>query len=869
MESSFGAICEEHMTSASTHVRPTATEIRLPVSGMTCASCVRSVERALEETPGVDQAVVNLATEEATITYDESSVRPSDLIQSIQAAGYEVPQTTITFPIEGMTCASCVRSVEKALASVAGVQEATVNLATESATVSGAAGVLQRTNLEDAVRQAGYSVPASAEKDSDEDEVDQLTERRMRELRRLEVKAAAALIVSAVLMLLMSWPDWLLGGQPFDSMRTLSIFSFVLATPIQFWAGGQFYRHALSAARHRQTNMNTLVAIGTSAAYFYSTAVTFFPEQILGHGAMPEIYFETATVIIALILTGRWLEARARIRTSSAIASLMDLSPRVATVIRNEQEIEVPVSAIVPGDLIRVRPGERVATDGVVISGQSAVDESMLTGESIPVDKASGDEVIGATVNTTGTLTFRATRVGKDTALAQIIRLVSEAQGSKAPIQRLADTISGYFVPVVLVLAAVTFGAWYVFGPAPEFRNALQAAIAVLIIACPCAIGLATPTAVMVGTGRGAEMGVLIKGGQALEQAHRIDTVVLDKTGTITRGKPAVTEIVPAAEVDPDRLIALTASAELGSEHPLGAAIVQHARSAGTSLTEPREFLAIPGKGISAVVDSARVVIGSPSLLETNGIDVGSLRSRGDEFASRGETPMYVAIDDRFAGIVSVADTLKPDSATAIAQMRQLGLDVWMLTGDNQATAQAIASQVGIPGNRVVAEVLPADKSSVISRLQQDGQVVAMVGDGINDAPALAVADLGIAIGTGADVAKEASDITLVGGDLRGVVNAFALSRQTMKTIRQNLFWAFAYNVVLIPVAMGVLYPFTDILLNPGLAAGAMALSSVSVVANSLRLRNYKSPAALDSGGGTSMRGEAPEPARRPAALAP
>jgi Cu+-exporting ATPase len=824
--------------STETQTPPTEHEIRLPIGGMTCASCVRRVERSLEKKEGVKSVAVNLATEEATIDFDPAVVQAADLVATIESAGYSVPTTTVTLPVDGMTCASCVRRVEKALEKVEGVQSVSVNLATETATIQGHAGSLDRSALESAVVRAGYAIRESDETAESED--DSLTDRRLAELRNLKIKAVAALAVSALLMFLMYWPDWLFGGQPFDSMQSMNYLMFALATPIQVWAGWQFYRLAFAAGRHGQMNMNTLVAIGTSAAYLYSAAVTFFPERLVDHHDMPEVYYETATVIIGLILVGRWLEARARLRTSSAITALMDLAPATARVIRNDDEVEIPLAAVAVGDLVRVRPGERIATDGVVLSGQSAVDESMLTGESLPVEKESGDEVIGATVNTTGTLTFRATRVGKDTALAQIIKLVGDAQGSKAPIQRLADTISSYFVPIVLVLSALTFAIWYLVGPAPEFRNALQAAIAVLIIACPCAMGLATPTAVMVGTGRGAEMGILIKGGAALEQAHKIDTVVLDKTGTVTQGKPAVVAVVPAGRFDESLLLRLAAATEIGSEHPLGAAIVRAAREQGLTIENATGFRATPGKGVSATVEEKQIVIGTRAFLAESGIETDALTARGAELASLGQTPMYVGIDGRAAGIIAVADTLKPDSVEAIGQLRAQGRDVWMLTGDNRATAVAVAAQVGLPEERVIAEVLPSEKAGVVERLQSEGRIVAMVGDGINDAPALATADLGIAIGTGADVAKEASDITLVGGDLRGVGNALDLSRQTMRTIRQNLFWAFAYNVVLIPVAMGVLYPFTGHLLNPGLAAGAMALSSVSVVTNSLRLRGFR-----------------------------
>jgi P-type Cu+ transporter len=832
-------------------------EVQLPIEGMTCASCVRRVERALQKAEGVSAVSVNLATDQATVAYDPAQVDQARLVDLVEAAGYRVPTAEITLPVEGMTCASCVRRVEKSLERVPGVERVSVNLATETAAVTYVPGMAEASELRAAIEGAGYTVREVAEEDTSGDAVE---EARFRALRILGIKAVASLAVSAVLMFLMYWPSWFLGGQPFDSMKSMFVLMFVLATPIQFWAGSQFHRQAIAAARHRQANMSTLVAIGTSAAYFYSVVVTFAPDLLMGAQAMPEVYYETATVIIGLILTGRWLEARARLRTGAAITALMDLTPRIARVVRDGGEVEIPANDVRVGDIVRVRPGEKIAADGIIEDGASTIDESMLTGESMPIEKGPGDEVIGATLNTTGSFTFRATKVGKETALAQIIRLVSEAQGSKAPIQRLADVISSYFVPIVLVLAALTFGVWYMVGPEPTFRNALQAGIAVLIIACPCALGLATPTAIMVGTGRGAELGVLIKGGQALEQAHKVRAVVLDKTGTITRGKPSVTRVVAHGAFSEEDVLAVAAAAERGSEHPLAAAIVQHARERGIETGESTGFVARPGFGILATVDGKRVVIGTRRLLEDEGIDVSALAQVAGELAGQGQTPMYTGVDGELAGLIAVADAIKPESAEAIRQMREEGLDVWMLTGDQRKTAEAVAAQVGIPADHVLAEVLPGDKDEAVRSLQEQGLVVAMVGDGINDAPALARADLGIAIGTGTDVAIEASDITLVGGDLRGVVTAFSLSRQTMRAIRQNLFWAFAYNVVLIPVAMGVLYPFTGHLLSPTLAAGAMAFSSVSVVTNSLRLRGFRRE-TQSSGQGPSR----PESVFRPA----
>jgi P-type Cu+ transporter len=825
--------------------------IALDVEGMTCASCVNRIERHLNKVDGVAEASVNLATERAKVSYDAAKVDVAQLVGAVERAGYNVREQPAAaavaaaapaaapgeavLPIEGMTCASCVNRIERFVRKVDGVNAVNVNLATERASISFDPSAVTVDDLKGAVRAAGYEVreePAAVTSTSSAtSEVDAHAAAREREIGELRRKSLVSLGVGLVMMALMYLPLGL-------DMMLIAPLLLIAAAVVQFWAGAVFYRATWAAARHGATNMNTLVAVGTSVAFGYSAFVTLWPTLATEWGFPYYLYYETAVIIIALILMGRWLEARAKKQTAGAIKALMGLQAKTARVIRNDAEIDVPIEQVVVGDLVRVRPGEKVPVDGVIAEGRSALDESMLTGESLPVDKAVGDEVIGATLNKTGSFVFRATKVGADTALAQIVRLVEEAQGSKAPLQRLADQVAGVFVPIVLVVAALTAAGWFIFGPSPVF--AVTVAIAVLIIACPCALGLATPTAIMVGTGKAAEHGILIRGGEALEQARRINAVVLDKTGTLTRGRPAVTRVVPVGATSEEELLRIAAAAEVGSEHPLGEAIVARARELELDLPAASDFAAVPGKGLHVNVEGRAVAIGNRALLDADGIDVSELAGTADQLAREGATPMFVSADGRLLGAIAVADTLKAESPQAVAELEALGLEVWMLTGDNRLTAEAVAAQAGI--SRVLAEVQPDQKAEKVRELQAGGKVVAMVGDGINDAPALAQSDLGIAIGTGTDVAMAASDITLIGGDLRTIVTAIALSRKTVGVIKQGLFWAFGYNVVLIPVAMGLLYPLFGILLNPVIAAAAMAMSSVSVVTNALRLRSFRAP---------------------------
>ena len=760
------------------------------------------------------------------------------------------PIEIVSFPVEGMTCASCVNRITRFLNKVDGVEEANVNLASESATVRFDPSRVDVAGLVAAVDAAGYV--ARVEQVSSADHELNVAEAAEAKAERDEAAAKHAadlrrrLIVSTILTIPLILGLAKMTVAPFlPEFLVNPWFQLALATPVQFWAGSIFYVGAIKALRHKATDMNTLIAVGTSAAYGYSVATILFPAFFIAAGlgmdgeALP-MYFDTSAAIITLILLGRFLEARARSHTSDAIRRLINLAPRTARVIRDGVELDLAVGDVRVGDLVRVRPGETIAVDGVVTEGASGVDESMITGESLPVAKRIEDLVVGGTLNTTGTLTFRATRIGADTVLAKIIRLVSEAQGSRAPIQRLADVVTGYFVPMVLGLAAFTFVVWFAFGPEPAFNLALLNTVAVLIIACPCALGLATPTSIMVGTGKGAENGILFRNAEALERLGSVKAVVLDKTGTLTEGKPRVTDIVRAQGALPEEeILSLVAAAERGSEHPLADAIVREAADTRQlTVADATDFLSVAGGGVSATVAGHAVLVGRPGFLSSLGIDPAELLTAADTLAADGKTPVFAAIDGRAAAVIAIADTVKAGSIEAVAELRRLGLTVAMLTGDNQRTAEAIARSVGI--DRVVADVRPDGKAAAVKALQAEGKVVAMVGDGVNDAPALASADVGIAMGTGTDVAMESAGVTLMSGDLRGLVTAISLSKATMRNIRQNLFWAFGYNVILIPVAMGVLYPINGMLLDPIFAAAAMALSSVTVVSNALRLRRFK-----------------------------
>ena len=806
--------------------------ITLPVKGMSCASCSARIEKKVGELEGVISTHVNFAAEVASIEFDPQKISADQFPMVIEKLGFEVPRLSKTFPVEGMTCASCVSRVEKKLSSLQGVHAVDVNLATEQVLVDYISALVDFESLRSALEEAGYRLLPEKSVCSSGDE-----ERYLKHLSELKLKLIFSGLTSLMVMFLSMQGESLFNTQ----LQALNITLFILATPVQFYCGGQFYRGAFNGLRHGYADMNTLIAVGTSTAYFYSAWVTLLP----GLSASLDVYYDTSVMIITLVLLGRWMEARAKHNASSAIKKLMGLQPKTAHVEREGKELEVSVEDLTMGDVVLVRPGEKIPVDGILIEGQSSIDESMLTGESVPVEKKSGDEAIGASLNKTGFFKMRVTRMGKDTVLAQIIQLVKQAQGSKAPVQRLADKIAGIFVPAVIGLALLAFAFWWGFGdsfgplPTTPFLFALMIFISVMIIACPCALGLATPTAIMVGTGKGAEMGILIKSGEALEQAEKLDTIVFDKTGTLTFGKPEVADVLlsPAAVLNADRLLLLAGSLEKQSEHPLAQAVVMEAKKHNLRLETVSGFEALPGFGVQGKIENKNVFLGNIKLMQEQKIDFSSMNDDLEKLATQGKTPMLLSVDGKLEGLITTTDKLKPYAKECVHRLKRMGLKVMMVTGDNRKTAQAVAQQLDI--DDVISEVLPSGKRDEIRKLMEEGRKVAMVGDGINDAPALAESTVGIALGSGTDVAMEASDITLVTSDLRAVAQAIELSRRTMAKIRQNLFWAFFYNVMGIPIAAGILYPFYGVLLKPVFAAVAMSLSSVSVVGNSLLLKRF------------------------------
>ncbi len=793
------------------------------ISGMSCAACAARVEKVLNNLEGVKNAAVNLAVEKAAVEYDKNIISIEDIIDAIKKLGYDAVSeqadtiSSAVLKVSGMSCAACAARVEKQLGSLEGVHSAAVNLASERASVEYDSEKIKTSDLIKAVEAIGYKAERAEELS-----VDREKEQREKEIRRLRLELVISAILTAPLLFSMLLMITNIDIPFFHN----EYFQLIVATPVQFIIGFRFYKNAYRALRSGSANMDVLIAMGTTAAYFYSIYNAFFAPH---EGMMKELYFESSAVIITLILFGKYLEAVAKGRTSEAIKKLMGLQAKTARVIRDGREEDIPIEEVVPGDVIVVRPGEKIPVDGRILEGDSAVDESMLTGESLPVEKTAGDHVVGATINRFGTFRLEATRVGKDTVLSQIIKMVEDAQGSKAPIQKIADRVSGVFVPVVLAIALVTLLAWYLI--AGDLTGGIVSAVSVLVIACPCALGLATPTAIMAGTGKGAENGILIKGGEHLEMTYRLNAVVLDKTGTITKGQPEVTDVIPLGSMGRGELLRMAAAAEKNSEHPLGEAIYEQGKKESGTVPEAEQFAAIPGKGVMAVVEGRQIYIGTRKLMQEAGIDTGSAENVIAGLEDDGKTAMLMAADGRLEAVIAVADTLKESSKDAIDELKKMGIEVYMITGDNKRTASAIAKQAGI--TNVLAEVLPEDKAEEVGKLKKQGMKVAMAGDGINDAPALVAADIGIAMGTGTDVAIEAADITLLRGDLMLIPAAIRLSKMTMRKIKQNLFWAFIYNIIGIPIAAFGL-------LNPMIAGGAMAFSSVSVVTNSLRLRRIR-----------------------------
>ena len=812
-------------------------EKNFTIEGMSCASCAQTVEKATKKLSGVQESTVNLATEKMHITYDEAKLTDKDIQEAVNQSGYKAVTNTKqkNYVIEGMTCASCAQTIEKAVGKLAAVQMVNVNLATEKMSIEYDPDQLVLADVTKAVEEVGYTAHEEVETG---DEVDRTREKKAQHIKdmwqRFWISAlftVPLLYISMGHMLGMPLPEFI---DPMANAVTFALAQLVLTIPVII-LGREFFKVGFKALVKGHPNMDSLVALGTSAAFLYSLISTVAIGMGNTHLAM-DLYYESAAVILTLITLGKYFEALSKGKTSEAIKKLMGLAPKQARIMRNGQEVDVAIDEVQVNDLIIVKPGEKMPVDGIVVEGNTSVDEAMLTGESIPVEKTAGDAVIGASINQNGTIKYKATKVGKDTALSQIIKLVEDAQGSKAPIAKLADIISGYFVPIVIVLAVISGLAWYIAGESGVF--ALTIAISVLVIACPCALGLATPTAIMVGTGKGAEHGVLIKSGGALEKTHKIQTIIFDKTGTITEGKPEVTDIVAVNGMSEKELLILAASAERGSEHPLGEAIVHGAEKKDLSLFKTQTFNALPGHGIEVTIENQSLLLGNKKLMIDHGISIDTVETVSDTLAGEGKTPMYIAKDGQIVGIIAVADTVKANSLKAIEKLHKMGLEVAMITGDNKRTAQAIAKQVGI--DRVLSEVLPEEKANEVKKLQAEGKIVAMVGDGINDAPALAQADIGIAIGSGTDVAMESADIVLMRSDLMDVSTAVELSKATIKNIKENLFWAFGYNVLGIPIAMGLLHVFGGPLLNPMLAGAAMSFSSVSVLINALRLKRFK-----------------------------
>ncbi|MDQ0411976.1 heavy metal translocating P-type ATPase [Mesobacillus stamsii] len=794
-------------------------QMTVDITGMTCASCSTRIEKILNKIDGVE-ATVNLAMESASVQYDNEKIKADEIFAKINDLGYGVRVDKMDLDVFGMTCAACSTRIEKVLNKMGGMKSATVNLATESATVEFNSAVLSVDQIIAKIQNLGYDAKEKVQREAK-------ALQKEEEIHAKKRKLLLSILLSLPLLYTMIGHSPWDTGLPMPQLLMNPWFQLLLATPVQFWIGGQFYVGAYKSLKNKSANMDVLVALGTSAAYFYSLVEAI--KTIGNPNYMPHLYFETSAVLITLILVGKLFEALAKGRTTEAISKLLNLQAKEATVIRDGEEIKIPIEDVKVNDTVLVKPGEKIPVDGKVVTGQSAVDEAMITGESIPVEKSAGDTLIGATINKNGTLTMTATKVGKDTALAGIIKVVEDAQGSKAPIQRVADQISGIFVPIVVAIALVTFLVWYFLITPGDFASSLETAIAVLVIACPCALGLATPTSIMVGTGKGAENGILFKGGEHLETTHKINAIVLDKTGTITKGKPSVTDIEIFGEKE--KVLQYLVSAEKSSEHPLAEAIVEYGSVNQIDVVQVDEFSAIPGHGIQAVIMGEKVLVGTRKLMKQTGVVFDKYEDQLEKLETDGKTAMLIAIDHEVNGIVAVADTVKDTAKTAIEELKSMGIEVYMLTGDNKRTAHAIASQVGV--DHVIAEVLPEEKANHVKELQLKGMKVAMVGDGINDAPALALADIGIAIGTGTDVAIEAADVTILGGELTLIPKAISLSKQTMRNIRQNLFWALAYNSAGIPIAaLGLLAPW--------LAGAAMAFSSVSVVTNSLRLKRIK-----------------------------